>query len=205
MAKTQLFFEVPQLHRQLADLLIQPSFNFFLPAVVTCSAVAKDLREPFQSLLLPLVDLRGMNAVFSRNLVDGLVSGNRLNCHPGLKLPRMLPSLCHNSLLSDPTIPQQHYLIHWSEKPGVLYVHTLRDKGTRITSQKMLFIRSVIYLGDEGGIGCDLGIIGDEKEAIVCSLTHLSLNPRHPLAREIRAYQRERKKRLAQQDYVELN
>ena len=84
-------------------------------------------------------------------------------------------------------------------------VHTLRDKGTRITSQKMLFIRSVIYLGDEGGIGCDLGIIGDEKEAIVCSLTHLSLNPRHPLAREIRAYQRERKKRLAQQDYVELN
>jgi len=32
----------------------------------------------------------------------------------------MLPSLCHNSLLSEATIPQQHYLIYWSEKVGVL-------------------------------------------------------------------------------------
>ena len=51
---------------------------------------------------------------------DGLVSGNRLDCDPGLELPAMLPSLCHNSFLSDATIPQPNYLIHWSEKPGVL-------------------------------------------------------------------------------------
>jgi hypothetical protein len=84
-------------------------------------------------------------------------------------------------------------------------VHTLRDKGSKITSQQMLSIKAVIYLGDEGGIGCDLGMIGNEKEVLMCSLTHLSLNPRHPLAKEIRAYQRERKMKLALQDYVELN
>ena len=36
------------------------------------------------------------------------------------ELTGMLPSLCHNSLLSDATIPQRHYLIYWSEKVGVL-------------------------------------------------------------------------------------
>ena len=81
-------------------------------------------------------------------------------------------------------------------------VQTLRDKGSKITSQQMLFIKSVIYLGDEGGIGCDLDKIGDEEGVLVCSLTHLSLNQRHPLAKEIHAYQRERKIKLAQQDEV---
>ena len=38
-----------------------------------------------------------------------------------IKVSDMLPSLCHNNLLSDATIPQQHYLIYWSENPGVLY------------------------------------------------------------------------------------
>ena len=84
-------------------------------------------------------------------------------------------------------------------------VHTLRDKRCKVTSQQMLSIKSVVYLGDEAGITCDLGIIGNSKEVLMCSLTHLSINPRHPLAKEIRAYQRERKLKLAQQDYVELN
>ena len=84
-------------------------------------------------------------------------------------------------------------------------IHTLRDKGCRITSQKMLFINSIVYLGDEGGIGCDLGLICDDKEVLICSLTHLTISRRHPLAKEIRAYQRERSIKLAHQDCVEFN
>jgi hypothetical protein len=49
----------------------------------------------------------------------------------------------------------------------------------------------------------NLGMFGNQKEVVVCSLTHLSLNLRHPLAKEIHDYQRERNKKLAQQDYVE--
>ena len=70
------------------------------------------LDNRLQSLLLPLVDLRGMNPVFSRNLVDGFVPGNRLDCLPGLELPAMLSPLCYSSLLSDGAISQRHYLIH---------------------------------------------------------------------------------------------
>jgi len=33
----------------------------------------------------------------------------------------MVLPLCHDNLLSDATLPQPHYLIHWSRKPGVLY------------------------------------------------------------------------------------
>lgn len=84
-------------------------------------------------------------------------------------------------------------------------IHTLRDKGCKITSEKMLFIKNVIYLGDEGGIGCDLGMIGDEKEVLICSLTHLRVSTRHALAKEIRTYQRERKTKLAHQDCAEFN
>ena len=84
-------------------------------------------------------------------------------------------------------------------------IHTLREKGTKITSQQMLYINSVLYLGDEGGIGCDLGLICDDKEVLVCSLTHLSISPRHPLTKEIRAYQRERTKKLERQDCTRFN
>jgi len=113
------------------SILIVLSFGFFLAVILACSTVAKHLWEPFQGLLLPLVELRGMNPLVSRDLVDRLVSGNRLARHPGLELPVMLPSLCHSSLLSDATIPQRYYLIHWSKKPGVLYRY-LCDPGVYI-------------------------------------------------------------------------
>jgi hypothetical protein len=38
-----------------------------------------------------------------------------------------VPTLCHDNLLSDATIPQPHYLIHWSKKAGVLYLTCLQD------------------------------------------------------------------------------
>ena len=55
-----------------------------------------------------------------RNLVDGLVTGDRLDRHRRLERTAMPPTLCHNSLLCDATVPQQYYLIHWSRKAGVL-------------------------------------------------------------------------------------
>ena len=39
---------------------------------------------------------------------------------------------------------------------------------------------------------CDVTPGGMSKEAVVCSLTHLRVHPKHPLAGEIRAYQEDR-------------
>jgi hypothetical protein len=76
----------------------------------------------------------------------------------------------------------------------------LRSQGMKIASDRVLFIHRVFYAGDEGGITCDVTPTKDAKTAFVVSLTHLRIAPGHPLARAIRAYQRERVRRLAQQD-----
>jgi hypothetical protein len=75
---------------------------------------------------------------------------------------------------------------------------TLRDKGLTVSRDQKLEIKRVFYFGDEGGIMCDVTPARDAKEAVVVSLTHLLVPARHPLAQEIRAYQRERTRRIVQ-------
>jgi hypothetical protein len=57
--------------------------------------------------------------------------------------------------------------------PSKGLVHMLRDKGLKIDRERVLFINQVFYLGDEGGIMCDVTPTRDAKEAIVASLTSL--------------------------------
>jgi hypothetical protein len=58
-------------------------------------------------------------------------------------------------------------------------------------------IIDVFYSGDEGGIVCALKGAGDEKTAVLISLTHLRLPTDHPLAKDVRAYQITRTQKLA--------
>ncbi len=76
-------------------------------------------------------------------------------------------------------------------------VRMLRKQGVKITRGQELQIKRVFYAGDEGGIVCDVTPSQDATDAIVISITHLRVPPRHPLAGEIRAYQRERTRRIA--------
>jgi hypothetical protein len=55
-------------------------------------------------------------------------------------------------------------------------------------------------MGDEGGITCDITPPGKEKTPVLCSITHLLIQPEHPLFYEIRIYQEERERTLAK-DY----
>ncbi len=61
-------------------------------------------------------------------------------------------------------------------------------------------IKRVFYASDEGGIMCDITPSQETKEAFIVSLTQLRIPFHHPLAKDIRAYQRVRKTRLAEQD-----
>ena len=82
--------------------------------------------------------------------------------------------------------------------PTSALVQQLRPKGLKISTQRVLFISRVFYMGDDGGITCDVTPTKDAREAYVVSLTHLRIAPNHPLAHDIRAYQRERVRRIAQ-------
>jgi hypothetical protein len=82
--------------------------------------------------------------------------------------------------------------------PTATMVRALRDQGQRISRDRKLSIQSVFYAGDEAGIVCALEPLEGIKIALVISVTHLQIDLRHPLAKKIRAYQQERKRRLAQ-------
>jgi hypothetical protein len=81
-------------------------------------------------------------------------------------------------------------------RPTRQLVDLLRSKGVSLGADPKLEIKKVLYMGDEGGISCDVTPSGS-REAVVCSVTHLRVHPKHPLAGEIRAYQETRIRRLA--------
>jgi hypothetical protein len=83
-------------------------------------------------------------------------------------------------------------------RPTAAFFHSVQKKGIRVTRDQQLQIKHLVYAGDEGGIMCDVTLSRGAKEALLVSITHLRIDPRHPLAQEIRAYQKERTKRLAQ-------
>jgi len=83
-------------------------------------------------------------------------------------------------------------------RPTGAYIRAMREQGVQVARDQELQIQDVLYLGDEGGIACNVTPSKDAKQALIVSITHLRVDPRHPLAQEIRAYQRERTRKLAQ-------
>src|SRR5271157_2504754 len=72
----------------------------------------------------------------------------------------------------------------------------IRQQGGDIKVNDPVQIDSVLYLGDEGGIACSIGLQGG-KTVFVTSITHLRKDSNHPLARRIQAYQLRRSHQLA--------
>ncbi len=78
--------------------------------------------------------------------------------------------------------------------PGL--VQSMRTRGVTLDPNQPLSIKHVLYLGDEGGIMCDITPAG-QPNSIICSLTNLQIAPAQPLGEAIQAYQQRRIKRLA--------
>ena len=76
--------------------------------------------------------------------------------------------------------------------PTEFLVFTLREHDTQVSANSVLYIESLVYLGDYGGIGCAVKLPVAESTAVVTSLTHVSITAGHPLAEEIRQYQTKR-------------
>ncbi len=85
-------------------------------------------------------------------------------------------------------------------RPTKELVNALKKQGVQLDRYRDVQIKGVHYMGDEGGITCDITPPGKEKTPVLCSITHLSIQSEHPLFCEIRAYQEQRERKLAQ-DY----
>jgi hypothetical protein len=78
-------------------------------------------------------------------------------------------------------------------------VATLRTQKSVQEIPSDCSVTSVSYSGDEGGIVCKLSFGPTAENAVFASITHLTFDPRMPLARDIAAYQKHRGKRLRRQ------
>ncbi len=88
--------------------------------------------------------------------------------------------------------------IPFSVRPTKQLLKTMIDRGDRVTLDDVFTVDWVKYSGDVGGINCAFEYPG--KERYVVSLTHLKVNPEHPLAEEVIAYQQRRIRLLKLQD-----
>lgn len=82
-------------------------------------------------------------------------------------------------------------------RPNSALVKMLRRQGIYVDRYKPLEIHSVLYMGNEAGIACDITPKGREDTPVICSLTQLEVMGTDALAEEMKAYQRQRLKNLA--------
>lgn len=74
---------------------------------------------------------------------------------------------------------------------------TMRGEAPGMAVPAQCQVTWVSYAGDEGGIMCRLQLSGGGGDRqFFASLTHLVVRPGTPLAREITAYQKHRRRRL---------
>jgi len=89
--------------------------------------------------------------------------------------------------------------------PITVYLHQkvlkgLREQGHTVDTNDTKIpysVRKVSYSGDAGGIMCILEENPENKGGYVISLSYLKVDPSHPLAPEIEAYQQHRRRKLA--------
>ena len=84
-------------------------------------------------------------------------------------------------------------------QPTKKFILAMQKNGIKVKSNQKLQIESVTYLGDEGGIGCCVGLL-KKGEVVVTSLTHIRVKTSHSVGKEIRAYQKKRINALASQN-----
>ena len=81
---------------------------------------------------------------------------------------------------------------------------TLHKRSSDISRSPRCVVKGLHYLGDEGGIMCEVSFLeSDDKRVVITSITHLDFDPRLHLTREIAAYQKHRTKRLRRQHALE--
>ena len=85
-------------------------------------------------------------------------------------------------------------------RPGKPLLKLMKDKGTPMSAERDYLVEKVMYSGDEGGIMCMLQGKPTDEEVVGSSLTHLIIDPEHPLAESVKAYQRQRNYRLRLQN-----
>jgi hypothetical protein len=80
--------------------------------------------------------------------------------------------------------------------PSKEYLKLMKKQGRQASGDQALTIDSVLYMSDEGGISCAIKPDEGDQQVYIVSITHLKIDPTHPLVAEIQEYQRQRTRKL---------
>jgi hypothetical protein len=70
----------------------------------------------------------------------------------------------------------------------------LQEQGSNLRDPHGIFeVNTIFYMGDIAGILCSIDHeVDSQKELMLTSITHLKVDPNHPLAKRIQQYQKKR-------------
>lgn len=115
----------------------------------------------------------------------------------------MTEKMLASSTIDDPVETRQLFLDMEASLPIAVRFTENGIKGLKqqlpeleITKDKVFTIEKLLYSGDMGGILCTVSAADNEKQTII-SITHLKVDPSHPLADRTQQYQRKRTLALA--------
>jgi hypothetical protein len=91
---------------------------------------------------------------------------------------------------------ERHLPIPAIPSKEMLATLNLSDSPLSLEKEGVVFINKVHYMGDEAGIVCEIGTDISTEKVILSSVTHLLIDPTHPLFHEIFAYQKKRISKL---------
>jgi hypothetical protein len=77
-------------------------------------------------------------------------------------------------------------------------IAALQDSGIKLKLKQVIQIENILYLSDDGGIGCEIRYSKRQESPVIASITHVKIQRNNPLFKEIRAYQIERRNRLSE-------
>jgi hypothetical protein len=75
-------------------------------------------------------------------------------------------------------------------RAGFQLRNVMKEKGLQVDEETWFPVDFVGYSGDAGGISC--GLTAENENKFVSSITHVKIDPEHPLAAEVRDYQQQR-------------
>ncbi len=115
------------------------------------------------------------------------------------KVKAITEDLLNSSTIDDPTEARELLLDLEANLPIAVRFNeygllNLQEQGYNLDDKHGIFqVDKIFYMGDMAGILCGIEHeVDSEKELMMTSITHLRVDPTHPLAKRIQQYQKKR-------------
>jgi hypothetical protein len=124
---------------------------------------------------------------------------DKISAESAEKLKAITEEMLNSSTIDDPTEARELLRDLEANLPIAVRFNeygllNLQEQGSKLEDKHGIFqVEAIFYMGDMAGILCGIEHeVDSEKELMMTSITHLKVDPTHPLAKRIQQYQKKR-------------